>query len=150
MRIIRLFKRNIIKDVEDWPILIEFNYNVYKKEYYIDNCKIMIINFKRNKQHGCTKYIYSTNYFVYYKKYIHNMLLIDFSVNKSFTHSHEYYFVKQCLIKSIDKIRNLSIYLDYEYEQTEYYKWNPKIKNSIMNNIRNSKLYQFIRNIISK
>ena len=144
MRLIRSFKRTIIKSTHDHKIHILFYFNTYDLydssitiSKHIHNNKII----KRLSN--------EPNYWVHYRKHIDNMIY-GIDANKFFNYSYEYYFVNKCLIKSISCRYNNYTYEDYEYEKIEGYNFNPKVKNSIINKIRNSKLYQFIMNIITK
>ena len=144
MRLIRSFKIYIIKSIENTTHHVLFLNGVNGKSYDI-NPGIKIFNYKHSKLHTYNKYIYHNHT---YKKYIHGMLIYEFHINKLFF--IENYFVNKCLIKSIFKRNNCYVYYDFHYEKTENYKYNPKIKNSIINKILSSRLFQFIRYIINK
>ena len=146
MRLIRLFKNYIIKSIENTTTHVLFLYGGYGKSYDT-NTSIKIFNYKRSKPHTCNEYTYYNNTHIY-KKYIHDMLIYDFYFNK--LSSIEHYLVNKCLIKCIVKYNHRHIYYDYHYEKTENYNYNFNVKNSIINKILSSRLFQFIRYIINK
>ena len=153
MRLIRSFKRDILKCIENELLEIAFCYGIYATLYIIDNHDINISNYKHYKIHGCSKYLYHyghDGHWSMYKKYIHGMIICSLSVNVFLTYSKELYFVNKCLIKKIEQRENRNTYVDYIYEKTEDYNLYPKVKNSIINNIRNNKLYQFIEYHINR
>ena len=145
MRLIRLYKIYIIKRTSNNYIRISFRFGTHKKTY---DDGMTISNYVHDNK--IVARIFNDNNWVHYGRYMNGTLLFNFIINKLFNYSQESYFVNKCLIKNIEQRHNNYTYLDYEYEKTEYYNWNPKVKNSIMNNIRNSKLYQFIKNMVSK
>ena len=146
MRIIRLFKRDIIKSTYINNIHILFRFGIYKKLYDLYDSSMAISNYSHDNK--IVKRISNEpNHWVHYNRYINNVLMYEFKINKFFDYSHEYYFINKCLIKSIRYMCNNYTYKDYEYEKTESYNLNPKVKNSIINKIFNSKLFQFIRYI---